>query len=247
MNLLGSQPTLPFWAMLVRAALIYFVLLIAVRITGKEQISALTPYDFMISILFGSLAAHPLISSVFSVWPTAVSLATLAVLNVALSMGTLKSRRLHRLIGGSPIVLVDQGKVVKKGLREAFWGVDDLLSKLRVKGYPNLADVEFAILEANGEVSVIPKPDKAPLTPADLHVPTNYEGVPVVLIENGRVLYENLAKVGLDYTWLSTQLRNFNIHRPNQVYLASLDTEGKLFLQTQRSADEQPSRPGQPF
>jgi uncharacterized membrane protein YcaP (DUF421 family) len=247
MNLLGSQPTLPLWAMLVRAALLYLALLIAVRITGKEQISALTPYDFMVSILFGSLAAHPLTSAAFSVWPTVVSLATLALLNVALSLGTLKSRRLHRLIGGSPIVLVDRGKVVRKGLREAFWEVDDLLSKLRVKGYPNLADVEFAILEANGEIAVIPKPAKAPLTPADLKAPTKYEGLPIVLIENGRVHYENLAKVGLDYTWLSTQLRHFNLQSAKEVYLASLDTEGKLFLQTQRSADERPSRPGQPL
>ncbi len=247
MNLLRSQPNLPLWAMLVRATLIYLALFIAVRLTGKEQISGLTPYDFMISILFGSLAAHPLTSSVFSVWPAVVSLATLALLNVALSLGTLKSRRLNRLIGGSPIVLVDQGKVVKRGLREAFWGVDDLLSKLRVKGYPNLADVEFAILEANGEVSVVPKPEKAPLTPADLHVPTRYEGVPMLLIENGQVLYENLAKVGLDYTWLSTQLHHFNLQSPKEVYLASLDTEGKLFLQTQRSAEERPSRPGQPL
>ncbi|MDI6871482.1 MAG: DUF421 domain-containing protein [Bacillota bacterium] len=246
-SLFGSQSTLPIWAMLVRALVIYLALLAAVRITGKEQISALTPYDFMISILFGSLAAHPLTVSRLPIWPTAVSLATLTLLNVGLSLATLKNRRLSRLIGGSPIVLVDQGKVVKRGLREAFWSVDDLLSRLRTKGYPNLADVEFAILETNGEISVIPKPEKAPLTPADLRLPTKYEGLPVVLVERGRVLYENLAKVGLDYTWLSTQLRNFNLQSPKEVYLASLDTEGKLFLQTQRSAEEKPSRPGQPL
>lgn len=247
MNIFAGHPTLPLWAILVRAALIYLALLITVRITGKEQISALTPYDFMISILFGSLAAHPLVESRLGVGPTVVSLITLAVLNVALSLGTLKSRRLSRLIGGSPIVLVDQGKLVKRGLREAFWGPDDLLSKLRAKGFPNVADVEFAILETNGKLSVIPKPEKAPLTPADLHAPTTYEGVPAVLIENGRVHYENLAKVGLDYTWLTTQLRNFNLQSPKEVYLASLDTQGKLFLQTQRSADERPSKPGQPL
>lgn len=225
----------------------YLALLVAVRITGKEQISGLTPYDFMISILFGSVAAHPLTEERFSFWPSAVSLVSLAVLNVVFSLATLKSHRFSRLVGGSPIVLVDQGKLVKKGLREAFWEVDDLLSNLRVKGYPNLADVEFAILEANGRISVIPKPEKAPLTPADLNVPTAYEGLPVALIERGKVLYENLAKVGLDYTWLSTQLKNFNLPDPKAVYLASLDTQGKLFLQTQRSAEEKPGKPGQPL
>lgn len=247
MTIFGADPNLPLWAMLVRTVVMFFALLVTVRITGKEQISSLTPYDFMFSILLGSLAAHPLTLGRIAVWPTVVSLATLAVLNVAVSLATVKSHRVQRLVGGSPIVVMDRGKVVKRGLREAFWSVDDLLSKLRVKGFPNLADVEFAIVEANGDLSVIPKPEKAPLTPADLHVSTKYEGLPVVLIERGRVLHENLAKVGLDYTWLSTQLRSFNLHSPKQVYLASLDTAGKLFLQTQRPADERPSRPGQPL
>lgn len=232
--------------MLVRAVIVYLSLLIAVRLTGKEQISALTPYDFMVSILFGSLAALPVVEGI-PLAPTLVSLLTLAVLNVAFSLATVKSHRLSRLIGGSPIVLVDHGQFVERGLREALWETDDVLSRLRVKGYPNVADVEFAILETNGEISVIPKPEKAPLTPGDLGVPTKYEGLPIMLIEHGQVLYENLAKVGLDYTWLSTQLRNFHVASPKEIFLASLDTEGKLFLETMRSADELPSGPGQPL
>lgn len=247
LSIFGGHPTLPIWAMLIRAILVYLALVVAVRLTGKEQISALMPYDFMVSILFGSLAAFPVVESRAALAPTLVSLLTLVVLNVGFSLATLKNHRLSRLIGGSPIVLVDHGKFVAQGLREAFWGMDDVLSRLRVKGYPNVADVEFAVLESNGEVSVIPKPEKAPLTPADLKVPTKYEGLPVMLIERGQVLYENLAKVGLDYTWLSTQLKNFNLQNPKEVFLASLDTEGKLFLQTMRSADEKPSKPGQPL
>lgn len=245
--LLKGQENLPLWGVLVRSLFIYVALLIALRLTGKEQISKLTPYDFMVTILFGSVAAHPLTETNLSLWPAVVSLATLAVLNVGLSLLTVKSRRAHRLIGGSPIVVVDHGKPVRRGLREAMWSMDDVLSKLRVKGFPNLADVEFAVVEANGDLSVIPKPEKAPLTPADLGLPTKYEGLPTLLIEEGKVLYENLAKIGLDYTWLITQLRRFNLQDPQEVFLASLDTEGKLYLQTQRSADERPSRPGQPL
>lgn len=247
MSIFAGGAELPLWAVLVRAAIIYFALVAICRFTGKTQIASLTPYDFMFTILFASLAAHPIAEGKAAFWPAVVSLLTLAVLEVAVSLATLKSHRVQRLVGGSPVVVVDRGKFVKRSLREVVWSVDDVLSKLRTKGFPNVADVEFAIVESNGDLSVIPKADKARLTPADLNVPTKYEGLPVVLIERGKVQYENLAKVGLDYTWLSTQLRNFNLQSPKEVFLASLDAEGKLFLQSQRSAEERPSRPGQPL
>jgi uncharacterized membrane protein YcaP (DUF421 family) len=247
MNVLTGHANVPLWGFLIRAIIIYFALLIAVRITGKEQISSLTPYDFMISITFGSLAAHPLTDPRFGVGPTVVSMATLVFLNVLISVLTLKSRGFSHVVGGRPIVLVDHGKPVKRGMREAFWHLDDLLSKMRVNGVHNLEDVEFAILETDGNLSLIKKPEAEPVTPADLGLATKYEGLPFLLIENGKVLYENLAKVGLDYTWLSHRMKDFNLSEPREVYIASLDSQGHLFIETQRAAEEKPALPGQPL
>jgi uncharacterized membrane protein YcaP (DUF421 family) len=100
----GMEP-MPVWSLLIRGVFIYLALLLALRLTGKEQISKLAPYDFMLAILFGSVAAHPLTETNLAMWPTIVSLLTLAVLNIVVSLLTVKSRRAQRILGASPIVV----------------------------------------------------------------------------------------------------------------------------------------------
>ncbi|MDI3280320.1 MAG: DUF421 domain-containing protein [Bacillota bacterium] len=231
--------TQPLFAFAVRTIFIYLALWGAVRLMGKQQIGELTSYDFAVSITFGSLAAHPIVAGEISVGATVISMATLVFWNLAFAFLSMKSPAFGRWVMGSPLVLIRDGLVSKHNLTKARYTLDDLLSLLRLKGVPNPADVEVAVLETNGQLSVIRKSQARPATPADLGLSTQYVGLPTVLIEDGRILYENLAKVGLDKTWLDQQLAACNITSPRDVFLASLDTSGRLFLQTQEEANRE--------
>ncbi|RYD05075.1 hypothetical protein N752_10915 [Desulforamulus aquiferis] len=111
-----------------------------------------------------------------------------------------------------------------------------MLEQLRSKNYPNIADIEFAILETKGDITIIPKSQKRPVTPADLQVPTKYEGIPVTLIIDGYVFRQNLSKLNLTEEWLRSELSKFGINDFKKVLLASLDTEGNLFYQVKTQA-----------
>lgn len=237
-TILDSTTTLSLYGYAIRVIVVYLALLIAVRIMGKQQIAELTPYDFLIAVLFGSLAGLPLVEAKVGVNHTLISMATLTFWQVGLAFLALKVPFVGRLIQGGPLVVVQDGKIIKKNLLRGRYTIDDLLSLLRIKGAPDIADVEFAILESNGQVSVIKKSQARPVTPADLGLPTEYVGIPTVLVEDGQVLYENLVKVHLDMTWLNERLRAFGIQDVNQVFLASLDTSGKLFIETTHQAEE---------
>ena len=111
-----------------------------------------------------------------------------------------------------------------------------MLEQLRSKNISNISDVEFAILENSGKLSIIPKSQKRPLVPADMNLPTSYEGLPVTLIIDGHVFLKNLAKINLNEDWLKSELQKFGINHFKDVLFASLDTEGKLFYQTKLKA-----------
>ena len=132
---------------------------------------------------------------------------------------------------GSPSIVIQNGKIRIDELCKARYNINELLEKLRIQVYPNIADIEFAILETSGHLSVVPKSQKRALTPEDLQIDTKYEGLPVPLILDGKIQYDNLKEINLDEDWLISELAKFNITDVKKVFLASLDTEGKLLYQ----------------
>jgi uncharacterized membrane protein YcaP (DUF421 family) len=118
------------------------------------------------------------------------------------------------------------------------YNINDLLEQLRLKNVSNIADVEYAILETSGQLSVILKSQKRPVTPEDLNLPTKYEGLPSALIIDGYIMLDNLKKTNLSVDWLQTELSKFGIKRLKDVLLASLDTEGKLYYQVKAAAEK---------
>jgi len=135
---------------------------------------------------------------------------------------------------GSPSIVIRNGKIDIDELAKARYNINELLEQLRTKGYANIADVEFAILETSGNLSVIPKSQKRPLTPADLHIDTGYEGLPLPLVLDGTIQRDNLSDAGLTVDWLVSELAKLGIDDVNEVFFASLDTQGNLFYQTRK-------------
>jgi uncharacterized membrane protein YcaP (DUF421 family) len=157
---------------------------------------------------------------------------TLLVAQVFLSMVSLKSEKARGIICGTPSVLIENGRIMEGELKRIRYNINDLMEQLRVKNIPNIADVEFAILETGGDLSVIPKSQKRPLMPADMKLPTEYEGLPVTLIIDGYVLEKNLSSINLNKEWLGEELKKFGVTNLKEVLFASIDTGGKLFYQT---------------
>ncbi len=217
--------------LIIRTAILYLAVVLTMKMMGKRQVGQLQPFELVVVITISAMAAIamqdvgvPLVNSIFPI-------ITIMILQVVISLINLKSEKARGLICGKPSIVVENGKIVEEELRNLRYNVNDLLEQMRAKNYFNIADVEYAILETNGQLSIIPKSQKRAVQPEDLQIPTKYEGLPTTLIIDGKVNYDNLKKINLDENWLETELRKFGINDLKDVFFASLDTLGNLFYQ----------------
>lgn len=216
---------------IVRVVILYFLVVIATRVMGKRQVGELQPYELAIAIMISELASVPMQDIGIPLLNGIVPILLLSVLQVLFSFITLKSNKLRGIICGKPTILIANGMLVEPNLQKELYNINDLLEQLRINNTPNIADVEFAILETSGQLSVIPKSQKRPATPEDLSLPTQYEGLPIDLIIDGVIDRENLATAKHDEDWLRRELQKKGINNPKDVLFASLDSSGKLFVQ----------------
>jgi len=212
-----------------RTVILYALIVLVMRLMGKRQIGQLQPFELVVAIMIADLASVPMQNRDLPLSSGAIPILTLLVAQVGLSYLTMRSQWARRIVCGKPSILIRNGKICQKELTRLRVNLNDLLEQLRAKDVPNLADVEFAVLETTGQLSVVPKSQRRPVCPADLNVPTEYEGLPLDLVIDGRVLRENLARAGLDEAWLRTQLSRFGFSGPEEVFFASLDTAGRLY------------------
>ena len=216
---------------LVRTLILYFFVVVAVRIMGKRQIGQLQPFELVVTLMLSELAAIPMENPGIPLINGITPILTLLAAQVVLSYVSLKSDRARAAICGTPSVLVENGIIVESELKRLRYNLSDLMEQLRAKDVPNISDVEFAILETSGQLSVIPKSQRRPVIPEDLNLSTKHEGLPYTLILDGHIIDRNLNKIGRDITWLQQELNKFSISNPEEVLFACLDTEGKLFYQ----------------
>lgn len=205
-----------------------FVLLL-LRLTGRKSITQLNYFDFFtVSImgsLFSSYITNPEQGPEFFLAPAAIVAADLLTNRIAV-----KSRPARRLLEGEPVIFIKNGKFIEKNISRMHYNIAEVLAALRNKGIYNLSDVEFAVLEIDGGISVLKKSQSRPLAPKDLNIPTQYEGLPSVIISDGEILPDNLRKNNLDQSWLENKLREQGINDISRVFLASLATDGSLYV-----------------
>jgi uncharacterized membrane protein YcaP (DUF421 family) len=214
----------------VRGIISFITLLIFARILGKQQVSELTFFDYILGITIGSIAATLTTDLSSRAWPHWVGLATWTAAVWFVQWITLRSRALAKYLNGEPVILIMNGRIMEKNLRKMRYTVDELLTQLRHEKIFDLGVVEFAVLETNGKISVLKKSQYAPATPHDLNIPTKYKGINAELIYDGLIIDDNLKRVNLDRTWLEKQLKALNIKSPGEVFLAVLNTEGELYV-----------------
>ncbi|MGE5372765.1 MAG: YetF domain-containing protein [Solirubrobacterales bacterium] len=224
-----------------RTLILFTFVVLLVRVMGKRQIGQLQPYELVIIIMISELAAIPMQDTRIPLLAGLIPILVLATAQVAVSYAALKSDRARGVICGRPSVLIENGKIVEEELRRQRYNINDLLEQLRSKDAANIADVEYAILETSGQLSIIPKSQKRPVNPEDLNLSTPYEGLPTTLIIDGRIFHDNLKKIGLTPEWLFGELTKLGIRRASDVLFASLDTEGRLYYQLKQSVRNRPA------
>lgn len=215
---------------LVRGLIAFITLLIFARILGKQQVTQLTFFDYILGITIGSIAASLTTDLSSRAWPHWVGLATWTGAVLLVQWITMRSRAVAKYLNGEPVVLIMNGKIMETALRKMRFTVDELLEQLRHEQIFDLGKIEFAVLETTGKISILLKSQYAPLTPNDLKIATNYQGITTELIYDGVVIEENLKRVNLDRDWLDSQLKSLKIKSPGEVFLATLNTEGELYV-----------------
>lgn len=213
-----------------RTLILYFLVLVIMRIMGKRQIGQLQPFEFVVTLMIADLVAVPMQDKDIALINGVIPVLTLLLAQLAISYVSLRSSRLRGIVCGKPCVLVRKGELKEEVMKKNLYNINDLMEQLRAKGYPNLEDVEYAILETNGDLSVIPKSQKRPVHPYDLHLTTEYDGLPVLLVVDGCVLDSNLVEANLSRDWLIEALSRHGL-TPETTLVATLNSNGDLFYQ----------------
>ena len=215
---------------IVRAVIAFFSLLIFSRTLGKQTISQLTFFDYILGITIGSIAASLTTDLTSKAWPHWVGLFVWVLLVYTLQLLVLKSRKASKYIDGEPTIIVMNGKVLESAMKKLRYRASDLMEQLRAAGVFYINEVEFAILETDGKLSVLKKAENAPLTPKDMNIPTIYRGLSTEIIYEGKILNENLMKVKQDKAWLTKQLKAHGYRLTTDVFLAVIDAAGNLHI-----------------
>lgn len=208
---------------------IYFLLLILTRLMGRKLLSQMTYFDFVTAITIGTIGATFITVEVqgFIILLSPVILSLLVILTGYI---TLKSVPARKILEGEPLVLIQNGKILENNLKNVRYNIDDLMMLLREKKVFNMDEVEFAILEPNGKLSVQKKSQYLPVSAKDLNISTKYKGISSEMIRDGEIVHQNIEQNNLSYEWLYNQLQNNDIENIDDVFLATLSTEGTLYV-----------------
>ncbi|TMV52888.1 DUF421 domain-containing protein [Paenibacillus mesophilus] len=228
------------WIIFLRTVLIYFVVFIVMRLMGKREIGKLSIFDLVISIMIAEIAAFIIDDPHMPIMEGILPIVTLVMIQIGIAFLTLKSRTMRVWFDGEPSYLIENGQLNQEEMRKQRYTLDDLMMQLREKSVTRTSDVEFAVLETSGKLSVIEKEKQQngqPKTGADS--PSNaprirYEGLPLPLIMDGKVQDDNLEKLGKTRFWLKNELQAKGVNDFKQVFFCTIDHRGRLFLDRKR-------------
>ena len=216
-----------------RAIILYILVLVVMRLMGKREIGQLQPFELAISIMIADLATIPMSDIGISILNGIIPILGLLVMHLFISYINLKSMKIRGLICGKPSILIYRGKVNEDVMTKERFTVNELQERLRACNINSIADVEYAILETSGQVSVIEKPEKRQLKPEDFNMVPEYEGMTYDLVIDGVVMYDNLKILNKDYNWLKEQINKFGIE-PEDAFIATIDGKNEIFCQEKK-------------
>ena len=215
---------------ILRTLILYLILILTLRLLGKRQLGEMELSEFVVAALMADLAAHPLEDPGVSLPLALLPLLVLAVCELSIAWLSMRSIRLRLLLFGRPNLLIREGKIDQEEMRKNRFTVDELMQALRSQGILDITQVQYAVLETNGTLNVIPNASSQAVTAGQLGVSAEESSYPAIVISEGRVMDENLRWLGFDRNWLTRQLRSQKLKGPEEVYLMMADGTGKIFL-----------------
>ncbi len=205
------------------------VLFIIAKINGHKQMSQLDFFDYITGITIGSIAAE-LATELEKPWKPLIAMVVYGIITVALSLITSKFPKTRKFVNGSPTIIMNNGKIYRRNMKKAKLDLSEFLVMLRQEGYFNLDDVQTAVFEYNGRLTVLPVSTKRPLNANDMSLSLQPEYISTEVIMDGRILEENLKRMGLDRKWLENQIKKQGYKNAKEIFLATCDENKTLTL-----------------
>ncbi|MBE5821531.1 MAG: DUF421 domain-containing protein [Clostridiales bacterium] len=204
-----------------RTIIIYFVVLIGMRIMGKSEISQFQPFEFVVAIMIADMAIIPMQDTGISIMNGIVSIIALLIVHILISVISIKSKKVYKVTSGNPSILINRGKIDMKEMEKQNMTINELIERLRQASYPYIEEVYYAILETSGELSVIEKQDKSGKNG------NSERGLQTSLVINKKIEYNNLNRIGRDEKWLRNKLRKLRL-RLEDIILLSIDEQENI-------------------
>ncbi len=215
---------------LVRTVIIYILVLFVMRFMGKREIGQMQPFELVIAIMIADLAATPMAEVGIPLLYGVIPIFGLLLMHLIISIINLKSIKIREIICGKPRILIYRGRIDEQAMIKENFTINELQERLRVNNINNIGDVEFAILETSGQISVVQKPEKRALKPEDFNMQVPYEGIAYDLVIDGKIMSDNLYKIDKDYNWLVQEVGKFNM-KPEEALIVVLNGDGSIFCQ----------------
>lgn len=216
---------------LIRTIILYSVVIIAMRIMGKRQIGELQPFELAIAIMISELASLPMQDTRIPLIYGIIPILTLLLLQIFISVIQQKNETARALICGAPSILIDSGKIRIKELNKQKYSLNDLMEDLRLQGYYNIEDVQYAILETSGQLSVISKTQLSNVTKKDMKIKCVQEKLPTTVILDGKINSKNLKLLKKDENWVYNLLSQNNIKSVKDVFLGIINSQNQFYFQ----------------
>ncbi|UED80482.1 MULTISPECIES: DUF421 domain-containing protein [unclassified Lysinibacillus] len=219
------------WEMVVRASLSFFALLIVTRLLGKKQLGQLTFFHYTTGITFGSIASEIAAQSETPFLEGLIALIWWSVLTYLMTVVTIKSKKARVLIDDKPTILIQNGLILESGLKKNRLHMDELTMMLREQSVFSVQDVQYALLETTGNLSILLKPTEQPSTKQDIKAdvtPPTY--LPTEVISDGQLIKENIVELELTEDWVMKKLKKQNVQSYEDVYFAQVQTNGSLYI-----------------
>ncbi len=214
----------------VRTIIIYVLVLGVMRFMGKREIGQMQPFELVISIMIADLASTPMTEVGIPILYGIIPIFGMLFMHIVISVINIKSIRMREIICGKPRILIDKGKIDERALIKENFTINELQERLRVNDVNNISDVEYAILETSGQISVILKSEKSPVTCEDLNLEVDKTKISYDLILDGRIMNDNLKKIEKDQKWLEKEIAKFDMI-PTEALIFVLNGDGTYFCQ----------------
>ncbi|MGI6362032.1 MAG: DUF421 domain-containing protein [Bacillota bacterium] len=204
------------------------------KIMGKRQIGQLQPFELVVVLIFSELASSAMDNTASPILNSIIPIIVIAIIQVALAIINLKNEKLRDYICGKPSIVISQGKIMEEEMRNLRMNINDLQEQLRSKGFFDISEIEFAIMETNGQISVMSKTPKRPVQVADLDLKIKQEQPAMILVLDGKINYDALKSMNKDQNWLMAKLKAQGNKNIQDIFIASIN-DGTLFIQTKEN------------